>query len=175
MFNPRITGRSAEKDMRPWDETCLVLPEGLTVSLLRDDVVELSYEDVSGVTRVRVLGGEEARAAQHELDHDQGILILDHADLDALPRDVREREREGHEERQERAFSRQVAVRERVPKDGVEAGRKLSKQRAGSATRGREDVSVEPVDGNRGAERVYGGSKANAAKMTQKRRCLVFS
>ena len=39
--NPTILSRSAEERMVPWREICLVLPPGLQVDLLRDEVVEV--------------------------------------------------------------------------------------------------------------------------------------
>lgn len=50
--------------------------------------------------------GEAARALQHELDHLNGILIIDHAALDELPAAIRELEEPLHVARQKRAFQR---------------------------------------------------------------------
>ena len=36
--NPSILSRSAEEKMLPWREICLVLPPGLEIDLLRDEV-----------------------------------------------------------------------------------------------------------------------------------------
>ena len=64
--NPTILQRSAEYTMRPWREVCLVLPPGLEVELLRDDVVEVRAQDVNGTPFSTSLSGEAARAFQHE-------------------------------------------------------------------------------------------------------------
>ena len=72
--------------MAGWREVCLVLPPGLEVELLRDETLEVRAQDVRGVPFSTALSGEAARAFQHELDHLDGILIVDHAALDELPR-----------------------------------------------------------------------------------------
>jgi len=106
--NPTILQRSAEYAMRPWREVCLVLPPGLEVELLRDDTVEVRAQDVRGVPFSIALSGEAARAFQHELDHLDGILIVDHAALDELPSGIGKLEAPFHKERQRRAFARSV-------------------------------------------------------------------
>lgn len=113
MVNPLIVGRSPETDMRVWNEFCLVLPPSFRATVLRDDWIDVEYHDTGGKLRSIRLTGEAARAAQHELDHDRGILTLDHVGLDELENDVmRSIEREGHDERQALAFSRAVDEKE---------------------------------------------------------------
>lgn len=56
-----------------------------------------------------LLAGEPARAFQHELDHLNGVLIIDHAALDELPAPIREREEPFHDLRQRRAFQRSLS------------------------------------------------------------------
>ena len=106
--NPTILTRSEEYAMRPWREVCLVLPPGLEVELLRDDVVEVRAQDVRGVPFSTSLRGESARAFQHELDHLDGILIVDHAALDELPAAIAKLEAPFHRDRQRRAYARSV-------------------------------------------------------------------
>ena len=106
--NPTILSRSAEYAMRPWREICLVLPPGLEIELLRDDVVEVRAQDVRGVPFSTALSGEAARAFQHELDHLDGILIVDHAALGELPAAIAKLEAPFHRERQRRAYARSV-------------------------------------------------------------------
>ena len=72
LVNPRIVDRSPEKDMKVWREFCLVLPPDIKVTLLRDAVVTVNFEDLDGNTISRTLVGEAARALQHEMDHDRG-------------------------------------------------------------------------------------------------------
>lgn len=113
--NPTILARSAEEKMVPWREFCLVLPPSLNlidgrggVALLRDEVVEVAAQDVKGVPFRYALRGEAARAFQHELDHLNGILIIDHAELTDLPREIAQLEATYHKDRQRRAFERGV-------------------------------------------------------------------
>jgi peptide deformylase len=93
LANPRIVDRSSESDMLVWTEECLVLPPEFRATLLRDAEVIIEYESIiyddlddapAGTTRRISLRGELARCAQHEIDHDMGILIVDHVSLDEL-------------------------------------------------------------------------------------------
>lgn len=106
--NPTILSRSSEDKMVSWREVCLVLPPGLEIDLLRDEVIEVAAQDVAGVPFRKVLRGEAARAFQHELDHLDGILIVDHAGLDELPAEIARLEKPYHNQRQQRAFARRV-------------------------------------------------------------------
>jgi peptide deformylase len=109
MINPAIVQRSPESEMKVWTETCLVLPPTFRATVLRDARIDVEYYDVNGVWHSERLRGELARAAQHELDHDRGILTLDHIDLDEMENDVmRSIERPGHDVRQQLAFARAV-------------------------------------------------------------------
>lgn len=111
MINPTIVQRSPESEMKVWTETCLVLPPTFRATVLRDAWIDVEYYDVNGVWHSERLRGELARAAQHELDHDRGILTLDHIDLDEMENDVmRSIERPGHDTRQKLAFARAVAI-----------------------------------------------------------------
>jgi len=123
LINPRIVQRSPERDMRAWCEECLVLPPSFRATVLRDDWVDVEYDNDydnssssnttdpprrSTAVVVR-FHGELARALQHEYDHDRGILITDHVTLDDLESDVMRRiEGPGHDDRMERAYSRAV-------------------------------------------------------------------
>ncbi|KAL7459885.1 hypothetical protein ACHAWC_011734 [Mediolabrus comicus] len=94
LVNPRIIHRSPESEMIVWTEECLVLPPEFKATLLRDAEVTIEYEtlllltdngnDRCGETKQITLTGELARCAQHEMDHDKGILIVDHVDADEL-------------------------------------------------------------------------------------------
>jgi peptide deformylase len=107
-INPVIVRRSPETEMKVWTEFCLVLPPNFRATVVRDAWVDVAYHSVEGgARRVIRLHGETARAAQHELDHDRGILTLDHIGLEEMENDVmRSIERDGHEDRQRMAFSR---------------------------------------------------------------------
>lgn len=132
--NPTILARSTEDKMVPWKEYCLVVgteivwPEGeapkpetpgssmvwnaqqslLEVDLLRDETVEIAAQDIAGKPIRMSLSGEASRAFQHELDHLNGILIVDHAGLEDLPPAIAFLEEPLHKIRQARAFDRSV-------------------------------------------------------------------
>lgn len=109
MINPRIIERSPELDMQVWTEQCLVLPPSFTATLLRDAKITVQYQDFEGRPKSINLEGELARAAQHEMDHDSGILIVDHVALDELEsEDMRRIERFGHEDRMKVAYARSI-------------------------------------------------------------------
>lgn len=112
MVNPHIVGRSEERNMKVWQECCLVLPPTFTATVLRDAWVEIEYWNWQGQNRFVRLKGEAARAAEHELDHDRGILILDHVGLEEMETDaMRSIEWEGHSERMTLAYSRSVELK----------------------------------------------------------------
>jgi peptide deformylase len=120
--NPNILSRSSEGKMVQWREFCLVVnavdvvsdrdaPNHSTttileIDLLRDEVVEVAAQDITGRPIRKALRGEAARAFQHELDHLNGILILDHANLSDLPASIATLEAPHHVARQRRAFAR---------------------------------------------------------------------
>ena len=109
MINPRIVGRSDERDMRVWREHCLVLPPTFVATVLRDAWIDIEYYDWKGTVHNARLRGELARAAQHELDHDRGILVLDHVDMDEMENaEMRDIERRGHDVRMALAYSRTI-------------------------------------------------------------------
>jgi len=110
LVNPRILSRSSEVDMNVWTEQCLVLPPDFTATVLRDSLITVEYETLEGQTRTIQLEGELSRAAQHEMDHDRGVLILDHVSLDEMSNDImRMLESRGHEERMLRAYERYIS------------------------------------------------------------------
>ena len=106
--NPRIVQRSDELRMVPWREVCLTLPEIDGIDLLRDEWVDVDYESIDGAPVSTRLTGERARAFQHELDHLDGVLIIDHTDEASLPPAMARREHALHDARQRRAFARRV-------------------------------------------------------------------
>lgn len=75
LLNPRITNRTGEQISQ--QEGCKSLP-GLRMNLLRAESIEVKGQDNAGNT-VRVsASGFEAVVLQHEIDHLDGILIIDH-------------------------------------------------------------------------------------------------
>lgn len=107
MINPKIVERSAEEDLLVWNESCLVLPPTFTATVLRDSMVRVRFQDCQGRTQERRFENEAARALQHEMDHDRGILVTDHVDLCELENDtMRNIEAPGHSERMKLAYQR---------------------------------------------------------------------
>ena len=109
LVNPRIIARSSELEMQVWDEKCLVLPPSFTATVLRDSEIQVQYETLEGQTKLKLLKGEMARALQHELDHDRGILILDHVSLEELKAEsqtMMDMEEYDHNQRQLLAYDR---------------------------------------------------------------------
>jgi peptide deformylase len=77
VVNPRITERGAETSVD--EEGCLSL-QGIRVPVERPTTVTIEAEDASGATVTYDLEEYEARVAQHEFDHLDGVLIIDHTD-----------------------------------------------------------------------------------------------
>ncbi|KPP90588.1 MAG: peptide deformylase [Rhodobacteraceae bacterium HLUCCA08] len=76
--NPRIAGRA--KAVQIGEEACLSIP-GQARRVARPDWVELDWTDAQGATRHDRFAGIEAAIVCHEIDHLDGILILDHPDM----------------------------------------------------------------------------------------------
>ena len=74
LVNPRIVAKSQEAQTS--DEGCLSL-QGVSVPVERSIEVTVEASDVSGDGVRLELEGLGARVAQHELDHLDGVLILD--------------------------------------------------------------------------------------------------
>ena len=74
-INPEIIGASEET--APAEEGCLSFPK-LYVSVTRPAEVVLRYLDRDGTTQVLNAKGLLARAIQHELDHLNGVLLVDY-------------------------------------------------------------------------------------------------
>lgn len=73
--NPNIVWRS--DDLVDGPEGCLSLP-GLTANVARSDHLRLGWQDMNGVAQEQAFTGFEAICIQHENDHLDGILTLDH-------------------------------------------------------------------------------------------------
>jgi peptide deformylase len=76
LANPELEWESAESDVL--DEGCLSIP-GVTVDVERPVHVRVRASDEEGGDRLVEASGLEARVIQHELDHLNGVLILDRA------------------------------------------------------------------------------------------------
>lgn len=75
IFNPEIIGASEETDVM--EEGCLSFP-GIQVSVTRPKEVVLRYLDRDGNEQTLNAKGLLARAIQHENDHLNGVLLVDH-------------------------------------------------------------------------------------------------
>lgn len=73
-YNPRITKFSNDKSL-DW-EGCLSLPD-VWGKVPRSTSITFEYTNESGESIIRELTGFNARVAQHEVDHLDGILFVD--------------------------------------------------------------------------------------------------
>ena len=74
LCNPRIVWRSDEEDVA--EEGCLSLGE-ITVEVSRPVAIRVEAQDLAGKPLLLEPEGFEARVIQHEVDHLDGVLILD--------------------------------------------------------------------------------------------------
>ena len=85
LINPEITWKSDEKAID--EEGCLSLPN-IWLPIPRSVEISLTYMDEKGQTQERRLKDFDARVVQHEVDHLDGVLIVDYvtqAPVQALP------------------------------------------------------------------------------------------
>lgn len=82
-INPEITLLS--DDTCEMDEGCLSIP-GITATVRRPSRITLRWTDLDGVTHTREMDGAEARIAQHEYDHLDGLVHFDRLDAKARAR-----------------------------------------------------------------------------------------
>jgi peptide deformylase len=86
LVNPRLEWSS--DDTEPLDEGCLSLP-GVLVEVERPIHVRVAAQDERGEDIVIEASGLEARVIQHEMDHLDGVLILDRTSRDERKRAMR--------------------------------------------------------------------------------------
>jgi peptide deformylase len=86
IVNPRITAASSERQRGP--EGCLSIPV-VTVEVERALAVTMEGRALDGSPVTIEAAGPDAVVLQHELDHLDGILMLDRADRDERRRAVR--------------------------------------------------------------------------------------
>ena len=75
IINPQITGISEE--MSSYEEGCLSIPEQYA-DVERPAAVQVRYQDETGAQQEQIFTGLEATCIQHEIDHFDGILFIDH-------------------------------------------------------------------------------------------------
>ena len=74
-INPQITWESEEED--EYEEGCLSIPEILE-DVIRPSSVEIEYQDEEFSSQKLRVDAILARVIQHEYDHLEGVLFLDH-------------------------------------------------------------------------------------------------
>ena len=79
-INPEILWRSPQMALGP--EGCLSIPD-VVADVLRHSEVILQWQMTDGSTQTQKLTGFRAICAQHEMDHLNGIVTLDHLSPDA--------------------------------------------------------------------------------------------
>lgn len=75
LINPVITARSEE--VEKGEEGCLSFPE-IVAPILRSKSISVKFMDRHGVAQRLDLQAFLARAVQHEVDHLNGVLFVDH-------------------------------------------------------------------------------------------------
>ena len=83
MINPVLL--SIDENLTPYEEGCLSFPEHFA-EIDRPDKLTIEYLDENNEKKVISTDGFTSRIIQHELDHLNGILFVDH--LSRLKRDV---------------------------------------------------------------------------------------
>jgi peptide deformylase len=87
LANPELEWSSDDRE--GLDEGCLSIP-GITVDVERPVYVRVRAQDEQGESRLVEASGLEARVIQHEMDHLDGVLILDRTSRDERKRALRE-------------------------------------------------------------------------------------
>jgi peptide deformylase len=83
LVNPEVVG--ASRDLATREEGCLSLP-GQFAEVTRPAVVKVRWTDLSGARREVEADGLLSACLQHEIDHLDGVLFVDH--LSALKRNM---------------------------------------------------------------------------------------
>ena len=83
MINPEIISRSDE--LTVLEEGCLSIPDQ-TADVERPAIVEVKYTDIAGWEQRLTCEGLLAACVQHEVDHLDGVLFIDH--ISRLKRDM---------------------------------------------------------------------------------------
>ena len=99
LANPELEWASGELELG--EEGCLSIP-GVVVDVDRPVYVRVRGQDEEGEDRVVEASGLEARVIQHEIDHLDGVLILERTSREERKRALREL-REAQERRDEAA------------------------------------------------------------------------
>lgn len=76
LINPEILWKNEET--KGMEEGCLSLP-GTNIVVERPTEIGLRFTDTKGNTKEITLKGFDARVVQHEVDHLDGVLIVDYS------------------------------------------------------------------------------------------------
>lgn len=98
--NPEITWES--EDLRVYNEGCLSVP-GQYADVTRPDKIKVKYLDYNGQAQEMEADGLLATCIQHEMDHLNGILFIDH--LSTLKKDMLMRKLKKYTKENQDAFS----------------------------------------------------------------------
>ncbi len=77
-LNPVITHYSPDK--QDCLEGCLSIPDRMDTTRIRAETIVINYEEMGGNKIIDTISGFTAVIFQHEIDHLNGILYLDHLD-----------------------------------------------------------------------------------------------
>jgi peptide deformylase len=81
LVNPVVT--TVPKPTTSYEEGCLSFPE-IRGDVVRPDEITVTFQDVAGHPHTLRCNGLLARCIQHEADHLNGILFIDHMDKTTL-------------------------------------------------------------------------------------------
>lgn len=95
-INPQITGTSVETS--PYEEGCLSLPN-VYHEVIRPSKVIVSAQDMNGNPFTLKASGLMARVIQHEYDHLDGVLFIDHLSEEEKSKVVRAYEKKNRRNR----------------------------------------------------------------------------
>lgn len=95
-INPQITGTSVETS--PYEEGCLSLPN-VYHEVIRPSKVIISAQDMNGNPFTLKASGLMARVIQHEYDHLDGVLFIDHLSDEEKSKVIRAYEKKNRKNR----------------------------------------------------------------------------
>ena len=87
-INPVITNFSSTQS--EYQEGCLSVPEQV-IKVVRPAEITVEYFDLEGRKNIKNFSGLHATCIQHEIDHLNGVVILDHIDLESDRKIAKER------------------------------------------------------------------------------------
>lgn len=95
-INPEIIGTSVETN--PYEEGCLSVP-GVYHDVVRPSKVIVKAQDANGVEFTLKASGLMARVIQHENDHLDGVLFIDHLNEDEKKKVIRAYEKKNRRQK----------------------------------------------------------------------------